>query len=191
MSSSGSSGTAPSTTSAAIPLPTTARVALSGEPLSVDALTALVSHAGAGGISLFLGAVRDHNAGHEVTLLEYHAYPELAVAEMGRIVDQIEAQIPGVRLAVAHRTGALSVGDLAVVAAASAPHRGEAFRACRLLIDEVKARVPIWKREHGPNGPYWVDFQDARCVPGEDGHDHDLIEESAHPGGHGGHHHHR
>ena len=66
------------------------------------------------------------------------------------------------RLAVAAPHGALSVGDVAVVCAASAPHRGEAYRACRALIDRVKARVPIWKREHGPDGAYWVGWRDAR-----------------------------
>ena len=144
-----------------------ARASLVGCALSVDAVTALVAHPGAGGTSLFLGTVRDTNAGLAVSLLEYHAYTELAVAEMGRILDEIEREIPGVRVAVAHRVGALAVGDLAVVAAASAVHRGEAFRACREVIDRVKARVPIWKREHGPAGPYWVDFVDARCVPGD------------------------
>ena len=122
---------------------------------------------------MFLGTVRDTNEGHAVTLLEYHAYEALALAEMVRILDEIEAEIPGVRAAVAHRTGALAVGDLAVVAAASAPHRGEAFRACRAIIDRVKARVPIWKREHGPEGPYWVGFVDARCSPDQPGHSHD------------------
>jgi molybdopterin synthase catalytic subunit len=149
------------------------RASLLETPLSVDAVTALVGHPGAGGTSVFLGTVRDTNAGLAVSLLEYHAYPELAVAEMGRILAEIEAEIPNVRVAVAHRIGALAVGDLAIVAAASAPHRGEAFRACREVVDRVKARVPIWKREHGPNGPYWVDFVDARCLPGEhDGHRH-------------------
>ena len=93
------------------------RASLSAGPLSVDAVTAQVAHAGAGGTSLFLGTVRDTNEGHAVTLLEYHAYEALALAEMIRILDEIEAEIPGVRAAVAHRTGALAVGDLAVVAA--------------------------------------------------------------------------
>lgn len=151
--------------------PAGARATLTEAPLSVDAVTALVARPGAGGTALFLGTVRDVNAGLAVTLLEYHAYPELAVAEMGRILDEIEREAPGVRVAVAHRVGSLAVGDLAVVAAASAVHRGEAFRACREVIDRVKARVPIWKREHGPDGPYWVDFVDARCHA--DGHHHD------------------
>ena len=135
----------------------------------------MVRHTGAGGLALFLGAVRDHNDGRPVTRLEYEAYASMAVAEMERIVDEIEGSIPGARCAVAHRTGTLEVGDIAVVCAASAPHRAEAFAACRRLIDEVKARAPIWKREHGPDGPYWVGWEDARCAPGhapDEGHAH-------------------
>jgi molybdopterin synthase catalytic subunit len=106
--------------------------------------------------------------------LEYEAYGTMAVAEMTRIVEEIEREIAGVRLAVTHRVGALAVGDLAIVCAASAPHRDEAYRACRALIDRVKARAPIWKREHGPGGAYWVGWQDARCVEDHDapGHRH-------------------
>ena len=136
----------------------------------MDEVLAVVQHAGAGGLALFLGAVRDHNDGRPVTRLEYEAYASMAVAEMERIVAEIEASIPGVRCAVAHRTGTLDIGDIAVVCAASAPHRAEAFAACRRLIDEVKARAPIWKREHGPDGPYWVGWEDARCAPDAVGH---------------------
>ena len=91
------------------------------------------------------------------------------------------------RLSVLHRTGDLAVGDLAVVCAASAPHRGEAFAACRKLIDRIKARVPIWKREHGPDGAYWVGWQDARCEAehGEHAtHDHPDHDERHDPAGH-------
>lgn len=88
---------------------------------------------------------------------------------MGRIAAEVEAELPGTRVAVHHRIGVLEVGDAAVVCAASAPHRGEAFKACRLLIDRIKHRVPIWKREHGPEGAYWVGWEDARCG---DGHAH-------------------
>jgi molybdopterin synthase catalytic subunit len=143
-----------------------ASVALSAEPLSLERVIAAVSHAGAGAVATFIGTVRDHNAGHAVTLLEYEAYPSLACAEMGRILAEIARELPGVRVAVHHRIGALRVGDAAVVCAASAPHREEAFAACRLVIDRVKERVPIWKREHGPDGPYWVGWEDARCEPG-------------------------
>lgn len=152
-----------------------AGVRLSADPLSLDAVVQAVSHAGAGAVVTFVGTVRDTNAGHAVTLLEYEAYESLASAEMGRIVAELAAEIPGTRLAVHHRVGALHVGDAAVVCAASAPHRAEAFAACQALIDRVKARVPIWKREHGPAGPYWVGWEDARCEPGHDhahGHAH-------------------
>jgi molybdopterin synthase catalytic subunit len=156
------------------------KVLLGTEPLELERVIQAVSHAGAGAVATFVGTVRDVNAGQPVTLLEYEAYPSLACAEMGRILAEIEREVPGVRVAVHHRVGALSVGDAAVVCAASAPHRDEAFVACRLVIDRVKESVPIWKREHGPNGPYWVGWEDARCAPGHAGehahahaHDHD------------------
>ena len=132
-------------------------------PLSVAEATAAVSAPNIGGIDVFLGAVRDHNDGRAVTRLEYHAYVSMAEKEMQRIAEAIAREIPGVRLAALHRIGSLAVGDLAVVCAAGAAHRGEAFQACRLLIDRIKLSVPIWKREHGPDGPYWVGWEDARC----------------------------
>jgi molybdopterin synthase catalytic subunit len=107
-----------------------------------------------------------------VVKLEYEAYPAMALAEMTRIAEELTAETPGVRLAVLHRTAPLGVGDVAVVCAASAPHRGEAYAACRGLIDRVKARVPIWKREHGPEGAYWVGWEDARCIEGDHGAEH-------------------
>jgi molybdopterin synthase catalytic subunit len=134
------------------------------EPLSVDECVAQVRHDGAGGIDVFIGVVRDVSDGRPVTLLEYEAYPSMAEKEMARIASEIEAEVPGVRLSVQHRVGPLRVGDAAVVCAAAAPHRGEAFHACRLLIDRIKERLPIWKREHGPDGAYWVGWQDARCT---------------------------
>ena len=158
-----------------------ARVAeLSESPLSLDRVVSAVSHAGAGAITTFVGNVRDHNEGRAVTRLEYQAYASMAAAELGRICQEIEDEIEGVRVAVLHRTGSLDVGDAAVMCAASAPHRGEAFRACRELIDRIKARVPIWKREWGPHGAAWVGWEDARCGPG---HDHGAHGHGAH--GHG------
>ncbi len=73
-------------------------------------------------------------------------------------------------MSAVHRIGSLGIGDAAIICAASAPHRGEAFKACRELIDRIKARVPIWKREYGPDGAAWVGWVDARCSP--DGHEH-------------------
>jgi molybdopterin synthase catalytic subunit len=138
-------------------------VALREGPLSVDEAIASVSHPGAGAVCAFLGVVRDHSEGRAVTKLEYEAYAAMALAEMRRIASDVAAEIAGVRLAVVHRTGAMGVGEIAVVCAASAPHRAGAFGACRALIDSVKATVPIWKREHGLDGASWVGWQDARC----------------------------
>jgi molybdopterin synthase catalytic subunit len=116
----------------------------------------------AGGTALFVGTVRNHNEGQAVTGLEYEAYREMALVEMQRIATEIRSEIPGVALSCLHRLGKLEVGDIAVVCAASAAHREQAFVACRALIDRIKARVPIWKREHGAQGPYWVGWEDAR-----------------------------
>ena len=150
-----------------------------GRP-SLDEAIASVQHPGAGAVCVFLGMVRDRSEGRAVAKLEYEAYGSMAEAEMTRIAAEITGEIPEVRLAVLHRTGVLSVGEIAVVCAASAPHRAEAYRACRALIDRVKARVPIWKREQGPEGASWVGWQDARCVvdADSDGHEH------THGGGH-------
>jgi molybdopterin synthase catalytic subunit len=138
--------------------------------LSIDEAVAAVQHPGVGAVAIFLGTVRDQNDGHSVTLLEYEAYGSMAIKEMSAIVAELEAEKPEVRLSVLHRVGPLQVGQIAVVCAASAPHRSEAFAACRTLIDRIKERVPIWKREHGPEGPYWVGWQDARCTGNE--HEH-------------------
>jgi molybdopterin synthase catalytic subunit len=144
--------------------------------LSVAEVVAAVTRPEAGGIAVFVGVVRNDNAGLPITRLEYQAYASMAAKEMARIGQEIALEIADARLAVLHRVGSLVVGDTAVVCAASTPHRAEAFQACRMLIDRIKARVPIWKREHGPSGPYWVGWEDARCEPGAGhahGHHHD------------------
>jgi len=144
--------------------------------LSLDEVVARVSHHGAGAVVTFSGVVRDHSDGRPVTRLEYSAYLSMARREIEAIAAALEAEIAGVRVAAIHRVGTLAVGDAAIVCAASAPHRGEAFRACHLLIDRIKERVPIWKREWGPDGPHWVGWVDARCTPG---HAHAHQEPSA------------
>lgn len=131
-------------------------VLLTDAPLSVDAAIAEVAHPGAGGIAVFLGVVRDTNAGRAVERIDYEAYGSMAIREMTKLVDELQRELPGVRVAIAHRTGALQIGEASVVVAASAPHRPEAFAACRAAIDRLKERVPIWKREQGPDGVDWV-----------------------------------
>lgn len=141
------------------------------EALSLDEVSQLVARPEAGAVATFLGVVRNMNDGRAVTLLEYEAYGTMAEAELQRILDEMHHEMPEVRVAATHRIGALSIGDAAVVCAASAPHRGEAFAACRELIDRIKSRLPIWKREHGPVGPYWVGWEDARCSPDHGEHE--------------------
>lgn len=149
------------------------RIDLRETPLSLDEVVAHVQRPGAGGIATFLGVVRDESEGRAVTRLDYSAYAAMAKREMTKIAEELEQEIDGVRVSAIHRVGSLGVGDAAIVCAASAPHRGEAFRACRELIDRIKSRVPIWKREWGPDGAAWVGWVDARCSPeGHHGHHH-------------------
>jgi molybdopterin synthase catalytic subunit len=125
-------------------------------PLSVDEVRAAVMDPAAGGIALFAGAVRDHDHGSDVVGLSYSAHPS-AAAELRRVAEKVAASY-GVRaLAAVHRVGDLEVGDLAVVVAVACDHRSEAFEACRRLIDELKATVPIWKHQRFASGESeWV-----------------------------------
>jgi molybdopterin synthase catalytic subunit/molybdopterin converting factor small subunit len=128
--------------------------------LSVDEVLAHVQHPGAGGVVVFLGVVRDHADGKAVARLDYEAYVELANKEMRRIVDALTSEHPGTRVAAVHRVGELNVGDTAVIVAASAAHRGDAFAVCRAAIDRIKATVPIWKKEWSPDGgALWVNLE--------------------------------
>jgi molybdopterin converting factor subunit 1 len=131
-------------------------VQLLASPLSLDRCVAAVGGPGMGGIATFTGMVRRHSHDAVIDHLEYEAYGAMAVREMTRLCEQIEAEIEGTRLAVEHRVGRLEIGDVAVVIAAAAPHRAEAFAACRAMIDRLKQRVPIWKKEVGDDGAEWV-----------------------------------
>jgi len=130
---------------------------ISGSPLDEQEVMARVSGRDAGGIVSFVGNVRDHARGREIEYLEYEAYPEMAEREMQKISDEAAERWPGTRVAIAHRTGHLEIGEAAVVIVAAAPHRGEAFEACRFAIDTLKQTVPIWKKEVATDGEYWVD----------------------------------
>jgi molybdopterin synthase catalytic subunit len=130
---------------------------LSERPLSEEEAVARVKGPGMGGIVTFVGAVRDHARGRSIRHLEYEAYPEMAVREMEKISSEAGRRWPGTRVAIGHRSGHLEVGEIAVVVAAAAPHRGEAFDACRYAIDTLKETVPIWKKEVATDGEYWVD----------------------------------
>jgi len=132
-------------------------------PIETQPLRAQLADPACGGYAAFEGWVRDSNEGQRVRGLEYEAFEELAVREGGRIVAEALARFGAARAACVHRVGELAVGELAVWVGVSAPHRDEAFRACRYIIDEVKHRLPIWKKEHYLNGDSgWVNCE--RCA---------------------------
>ena len=124
--------------------------------LSVDEVLAAVNDPGSGGTVVFVGTVRDADDGRAVETLGYSAHPTVDVA-LREVAEHVAATHPVTALAAVHRVGDLVVGDLAVVVAASCPHRAEAFAACRALIDELKATVPIWKNQVFADGSQeWV-----------------------------------
>ena len=131
-------------------------IAVRESELSVDEVRAAVADPAAGGIALFAGAVRDSDHDRGVTGLSYSAHPS-AEAELRRVAEVIAEKFPVIGIAAVHRVGDLAIGDLAVVAAVACPHRAEAFDACRALIDELKASVPIWKHQRFADGTAeWV-----------------------------------
>ncbi|MBD2892043.1 molybdenum cofactor biosynthesis protein MoaE [Spirillospora sp. NPDC000708] len=125
-------------------------------PLSVDEVFAAVGDPAAGGVALFVGTVRDHDHARDVSALSYSAHPTVR-RELLAVMEKVAADLPVRALAAVHRVGDLQIGDLAVVVAASCPHRAEAFDACRRLIDDLKAQVPIWKHQtFADGGDEWV-----------------------------------
>ena len=130
---------------------------------------------GAGGYVSFEGWVRDFKEGQEVTRLEYEAFQELAVKEGERIVAEALQRFPVKQALCIHRIGILGLSDMAVWVGVSAVHRGEAFDACRHIIDEVKHRVPIWKKEHYRSGDSgWVNCERCAAAPHHDHASHSL-----------------
>ncbi|PYC67062.1 molybdopterin biosynthesis protein MoeE [Streptomyces tateyamensis] len=131
-------------------------LAIRETPLSLDEVHAAVGDDAAGGTTLFVGTVRDHDGGKSVAALEYSCHPS-AEQEMRRIAEKVVADFPVRALAAVHRVGRLAIGDTAVIVAVSCPHRGEAFAAARKLIDDLKHEVPIWKHQVFTDGDEeWV-----------------------------------
>ncbi|MBO2450202.1 molybdenum cofactor biosynthesis protein MoaE [Actinomadura barringtoniae] len=125
-------------------------------PLSVDEVFNAVGDPAAGGTAVFVGTVRDHDHARAVSRLSYSAHPSVE-RELRAVMEKVAADFPVRALAAVHRVGDLEIGDLAVVVAASCPHRAEAFEACRRLIDDLKAQVPIWKHQSfSDGGDEWV-----------------------------------
>ena len=163
--------------------------AFSGTPLEPERLRDGLADAGAGGYVSFEGWVRDHNEGRTVQRLEYEAFEALALKEGERIVSEAVARFGVTHAACVHRVGSLGIGELAVWVGVSSVHRGEAFAACRYIIDAVKHRVPIWKKEHYTDGDSgWVNCE--RCAAAAEEHGHDeahapgAFDSLHHPHGH-------
>jgi molybdopterin synthase catalytic subunit len=131
-------------------------VRLCEDAISFDRAVRAVERPDAGGVVTFTGMVRRQSHGREVVRLEYEAYGAMVEKVLRELCVELEREFEGVRVAVEHRVGVLSVGDVAVVIAASAPHRAEAFEACRAAIDRLKERAPIWKKEISADGEEWV-----------------------------------
>jgi len=130
---------------------------LTNEPIDAGALESQLRDPRAGACATFAGWVRNHNEGQAVERLEYEAFAPLARKEGERVLAEARERFKVLRLVAVHRTGILAIGDLAVWVGASSAHREDAFAACRYVIDEVKARLPIWKREHHVGGgSVWI-----------------------------------
>ena len=145
------------------------RFRVTPEPIDAAAAVAAVETARCGAVNLFVGLVRDHNAGRRVIRLEYECYEPLAVRSFERIASEAAAHWPDARLAIVHRVGSLEIGEASVVIAAASPHRADAFAASRYAIERIKQITPIWKRELFEGGEVWVegatadpDNEDAR-----------------------------
>ncbi len=130
---------------------------LQSTPLSMDTLLERVLGPDCGGVVTFNGVVRNRARDQGIDHLEYEAYGPMAEKELEKILAQVRERWPDVRLALSHRVGRLEIGDAAVMIAAAAPHRAEAFEACRFAIDTLKESVPIWKKEFADGGAYWVE----------------------------------
>lgn len=137
---------------------------LTARPLDARRMETAVAHKGAGAICTFTGVVRDNSRGRSVTHLDYEAYGEMATAQMRKIADEIGERWPEARVAMAHRTGRLEVGEPSVVVSVSSPHRAEAIAACKWGIDRLKETVPVWKKEHSADGTYWIEGDEARKI---------------------------
>ncbi len=134
-----------------------ALIRVTDEALSVDEALSFVADPGAGGTCVFVGTVRDHSRAGDVTGLRYEAWDELAVKRLDELARELAQTWPVKKVAILHRTGDLAIGEASVVIACSAPHRADAFEACRQGIERLKQDVPIWKREALVTGDaHWV-----------------------------------
>jgi molybdopterin synthase catalytic subunit len=126
------------------------------QSIQTERLVEAVRHDEDGGVVTFIGVVRNENRGKQVLYLEYEAYPEMAIAKMREIGEEIAAKWGLGHVAIVHRVGRLEIGEASVAMAVAAPHRGVAFEACRYAIDRLKETVPVWKKEVYADGEVWL-----------------------------------
>jgi molybdopterin synthase catalytic subunit len=132
------------------------RVSVGDDPIDTSALVEEVGRPDSGATVLFLGTVRDHSPGKEgITHLDYEVYAEQVKPKIREIVDEATGRWPILSVVIEHRSGKVALGEASVAVAVSTAHRAEAFAAARFLIEELKARAPIWKKEHWPGGAEW------------------------------------
>jgi molybdopterin synthase catalytic subunit len=157
---------------------------LTSTPIDAAGLRAALDNPTCGACVTFEGLIRNHNDGRSVLQLEYESYAALAVKEGEAIVRAAMEKFRIAEAACVHRTGLLQIGEMAVWVGVASAHRGEAFQACAYIIDTVKQRVPIWKREHYADGTdEWVNC--AQCAPAHSGASHDHVHSHAHETGPG------
>lgn len=137
------------------------------DPLELQELMDFVSDPGAGAVATFVGTARNHNEGRRVISLDYDAYPEMAEKELAQLGEEAKEQWKLCRLAIVHRVGPVQIGEASVMIAVSAPHRQDAFAACRFAIEEIKKRVPIWKKEVFEGGEVWIGTQSGQPLPSQ------------------------
>lgn len=130
---------------------------VTADELSIDEARTAVEDPAAGAIDLFLGVVRNENLGREVQYLEYDAYPEMAERVMRDIADEAKDRFGLLHCAILHRTGRLEIGETSLIVAVSSGHRRESFEGGHWLVDEIKKRVPVWKKEVWTDGEEWVE----------------------------------
>jgi molybdopterin synthase catalytic subunit len=131
-------------------------IKITTEELNVDECLRLVEDPAVGGIDMFIGTVRNHTKGESVVKLYFEAYESMAQNEMRKIAEQACVKWPLKAAVIHHRLGDLQIGDVPVIIVASSAHRNAAFEACRFMIDTLKLKVPIWKKEFLENGEVWV-----------------------------------
>ncbi len=132
-------------------------IVLTYDPLDPAEITRQVQQDTNGAVVTFLGTTRDNFEGKRVLHLEYEAYEEMAVKKLEEIRQEAQAEFGIEDIAIAHRIGAVPIGEISLVVAVASPHRQEAFLACHRLVDRLKETVPIWKKEVATDGEYWVD----------------------------------